>query len=337
MKNPKDKSLKQAQRESMTPVDPTQVPLAYGTIPTFLGAAPVRVTDPLEDFDAVVAGLPWEGSNTWGSFSGCEQSPKAIRTVSLRYGTGYLPEYDVDVMTTLSVGDAGDFPTFPSEIETTLKVFEERAAPLFASGTVPIFFGGDHSVTYPVLAALTQQRPGRVGLIHFDAHLDNMDEFAGDRFSRCSPLRRIAELPGMDPKKMIHIGIHGPRNSPSQMRYVREIGIPIYTMADIRRQGLENVVAQAQQTASDGTDGYYVTVCSDIIDHAFNPGGPLDFGGLTTGEMCETLLTLARGKMLGMDIVEVYPLADAQQVSMHMVAWLTIYALAGLALRKSPR
>lgn len=337
MEDSNNRYPKQSQRESMAPVDLTRVPLAYGTIPTFLGAAPVRVTDPLEDFDAVVAGLPWEGSNTWDSFSGCEQSPKAIRTVSLRYGTGYIPEHDVDVMTSLSVGDAGDFPTFPSEIEKTLKVFEEHAALLFASGAIPIFFGGDHSVTYPVLAALAQQRPGRIGLMHFDAHLDNMDEFAGDRFSRCSPLRRIAELPGMDPKKIIHIGIHGPRNSPSQMRYVREMGIPIYTMADIRRQGLENVIAQAQQIASDGTDGYYVSVCSDIVDHAFNPGGPLDFGGLTIGDICETLLKLARDKMLGMDIVEVYPLADPQQASMHMVAWLTIYALAGLAMRKSSR
>jgi agmatinase len=304
-----------------------------GTIPSFLGARPIRDFAELSDLNAVIAGLPWEGSNTWGSYSGCEQTPKACRLASLRYGTGYLPEYDVEVMTSLSVGDLGDFPTHPTDVEKTFASFEQAAASIFAAGPVPIFLGGDHSATYPVLKALTEQRPKRVGLIHFDAHMDNADEYAGDRLARCCPLRRIAELPGIEPGKIVHIGIRGPRNSPSQVRYAREHGMPLFTMGDIRRQGLQTVLSRAQEIAEQGTDGYYVTVCSDIMDHAFNPGGALDFAGLSSADMCEALFGLAQGKMLGFDMVEVYPRSDVGEASIHLMAWLVIYVLAGLAVR----
>jgi guanidinopropionase len=325
---------KQSTRESMTPVNMNEAPLVYGSIPTFLGAQPVRDEKDLAGLDAVVAGLPWEGTNTWGSFSGTEQTPKACRMASLRFGTAYIPEYDVEVMKSLAVGDWGDFPTYPNDTDQTFRIFEEKAASIFKSRAVPFFMGGDHSVTYPVLDALTRQHPGKVGLIHFDSHLDNMDEFGGDRYSRCSPLRRIAELPDMDVKKMVHIGVRGPRNSASQMAYVRSQGIPIFSMAEIKKQGLDAVLDQAIEIANSGTDGYYVTVCSDIIDYAFNPGGPLDFGGLSSGQMMDTLFRLGQGRLLGMDVVEVYPLADARQASIHLVDWLLIYAMGGMALRR---
>jgi len=324
----------QSQRDSMSSVKWEEVNYIYGNTPTFMGAKPVREEGDLAGLDVVFAGLPWEWTNTWGSYSSCEMTPKAVRNASLRYGTGYVPEYDIEVMKHIQMGDYGDFATFPNDVEKTHQSFYEGAAAIFRQNVVPVFFGGDHSVTNPVIRALSEAHPKKVGIIHFDAHLDNSDEFEGDPYARCAPLRRIAELPGMDPKKMVHIGIHGPRNSPKQMQFVKDSGIPIYTMKDIREQGLEKVIQAAQQITSEGTDGYYVTICSDIIDKAFNPGGPNDFGGLTSGEMLTTLVTLGKGKMLGIDIVEIYPKIDPNEESIHLGVWLAIYALAGMAMKK---
>ncbi len=320
-------------RESMSPYATSKVPTIYGSIPSFLGATPIHDLNELKRFDAIVGGLPWEGTNTWGGYSGCEQSPKACRAASLRLGSGYLPEHDVDVMTSLTLGDIGDLPTFPNDTERTLAGFEETIAKVFAAGVVPVLFGGDHSVTYPVLKALSAQRPKRVGLLHFDAHFDNSEEFNGDKYARCCPLRRIGELPTMDTARVVHFGIRGPRNSPSQMQYARDHGVEVITMAEVRKEGLANALARAKEIISTGTDGYYVTVCSDAIDFAFNPGGPIDFGGLSAETMCETLFSLAQGPMLGLDLVEVYPRLDAREVSVHLMSWLAVYGLAGLAVR----
>ena len=324
-------------REAVTPFSTFTVPTVFGTIPTFLGAEPVRDLGALAGFDAVIGGLPWEGSNTWGGYSGCEQTPKACRAASLRLGSGYLPEHDVDVMSNLALGDLGDLPTFPNDTERTHASFREAAAQVFASRTVPVFFGGDHSVTYPILQALAARHPGRVGLLHFDAHLDNADDYCGDRYARNTPLRRIAELPLMDPAKIVSFGIRGPRNSPSQMQFARDRGVQVFTMAEVRREGLAGALARAREIVCHGTDGYYVTVCSDIIDYAFNPGGPADFGGLSSTDMLEALFALAQGPMLGLDLVEVYPRLDSREISMHLMAWLAVYGLAGLAVRLSAR
>ncbi|MGB9868170.1 MAG: agmatinase family protein [Bacillota bacterium] len=320
-------------RESMSPSCSSEVPEVTGNIPTFLGAPRVSLDD-LRGLDSVIIGLPWEGTNTWGTYSGCEQSPKACRLASLRYGSGYVPEYNVDVMARIRLGDAGDLAVWPTDIHNTFASFEAAAAKVFASGAIPVFLGGDHSTSYPVVKALFAQRPGKVGIIHFDSHLDNADAYGSDKLARCCPLRRIAEAPGSDPKKIVHIGIHGPRNSPSQMRFARESGATVYTTVDLRKKGVEAVISEAMKIAASGTDGYYVTVCSDIIDHAYNPGGPLDFGGLTPWEMFETLYRLAQGPMLGLDIVEVYPRTDVNDASVHLMVWMVIYALAGLASKK---
>ncbi len=323
-------------RESITPPSNAEQPIIYGNIPSFLGARPVRDLANLKDFDSIIAGLPWEGTNTWGSYSGCEQTPKACRLASLRYGSGYLPEFDIDVMSNLKVGDLGDLPVFSTDLAKTFKGFQDVADKVFSAGVVPVFVGGDHGVSYPILKALLEQKSGRVGIIHFDAHLDNAKEYAGDPFARCCPLRRILELPQINPTKMVHVGIRGPRNAPSQMRYALDMKTHIYSMKEIREKGFPAVVKAAKAIASSGTDGYYVTVCSDVIDFAFNPGGPLDFGGVSSSDMLEALYTLGQGPMLGLDLVEVYPRLDSREASVHLLVWLIIYSLAGMVARRMP-
>jgi len=322
-------------RESMSPVYSSNLPAVSGNTPTFLGCPRVDLETGIDGLDAVVIGLPWEGTNTWGSYSGCEQTPKACRHASLRYGSGYLPEYDVDVLGTVRVGDAGDLPVHPTDVLRTFAAFETGAARAFESGAVPVFIGGDHSVSYPVVKALSERHRGRVGIIHFDAHFDNANDYAGDGLARCCPLRRISELPGFEPRRMVQIGIRGPRNSAGQMRFARASGATVFTMAAVREQGLDTVLSQALEIASRDTAGFYLTVCSDIIDHAYNPGGPVDCGGLTSGEMCNALFRAARqGPLLGLDLVETYPCADVNGASIHLTVWMAIYALAGIALRK---
>ncbi len=310
------------------------VPMVSGNIPTFLGSKRVRTMEEVNDLDAVIVGLPWEGTNTWGSFSACEQSPKGCRVVSMRYGNGYIPELDIEVLSSLKLGDMGDICACGTDVEKTFSEFFDAATKIFSTRAKPVFLGGDHASSLPVLQALGKLRPGRVGIIHFDAHLDNADTFVGDRYARCCPLRRVAESDGIDPRKMVHFGIRGPRNTLQQMEFARECGATTLTMADVRRLGIKEAVSRAVEIATDGTDGYYVTVCSDIIDHAWNIGGPLDFGGLSVEDMCNTLYGLAQGPMLGLDVVEVYPKSDFNDTSLHIVAWLVIYALAGLCVAK---
>ena len=111
--------------------------------------------------DAVFMGIPWEGGVTWNAYAGTELLPKAIRNASARY-TGYLPELDdINIWDNIVAIDGGDLGCEPSDTLKTFDKITEKAKELFSSGTVPIFLGGDHSITFPIMRGLGKSSRGR--------------------------------------------------------------------------------------------------------------------------------------------------------------------------------
>lgn len=132
----------------------------------------------------------------------------------------------------------------------------------------------------------------------------------------------------------MHIGIRGPRNSSSQLEYAKQMGASVFHMGEIRERGMEAVINDAINIAYEKTKHVYVTICSDCIDAAFNPGGPADFNGLVPYELFTSLYKLGIAGISGLDYVEVYPNQDANSFSSHLASWAIIYALVGMASRK---
>ena len=309
------------------------LPRIYGDTPSFLGCPIIHSTSDVKKYDVAVMGVPWEGTITWGSYSGCELAPKAIRHASARYG-GYLPEYGLNFFDYIRVGDFGDTAIEPSSPRLTMGRIKRKAKKIYQGGAIPFSIGGDHSFTPEIVRALSECRPGNIGIIHFDAHLDNSDGFGGDKYPRCGPLFRISQIPEVKNTSIVHLGIRGPRNSPSQAEYARRIGATVYTINDIHKLGMEEVMNRAMAIAYSGTDAVYVTVCSDAVEVAYNPGGPADFDGLTPHQLFYALHHLGKEGIAGLDFVETYPLQDSNGVSSHLVSWAFIHALVGIASKK---
>ena len=81
--------------------------------------------------------------------------------------------------------------------------------------------------------------------------------------------------------------------------------------------------------ASKDVDAVYLSICSDVLDFAFNPGGPVDGNGLTSFELVTLVHEICKQGVIGMDFVEVYPQQDNNQNSAHFVSTVILYALAG--------
>jgi guanidinopropionase len=317
----------------MVPNRKSLLPHVYGDTPSFLGVPVLRNKKEIKGKDAVVMGVPWEGTITWGSYSGCELAPKAIRHASARYG-GYLPEYEVDLFDYLRLGDIGDISVDPCNPEETMENVESKAKEIFSNGAIPLSLGGDHSFSPAIVKALSKNISGEIGIIHFDGHLDNVGEFGQDRFPRCGPLYHIANIPKVKNSSIVHFGIRGPRNAPSQVEFAKKIGAKIFTILEIRKLGIKKAVESAMDIAYKGTKSVYVTICSDSIEAAYNPGGPADFDGLTPHELFYALNCIGRRGIKGLDFVEVYPLSDLNNFSAHLATWSIIHALVGVAMRK---
>ena len=309
------------------------IPEIYSGVPTFMGLPKIENKDGLMQSDVVIMGVPWEGVCTWGGFSGCEMSPKTIRNASVRYG-GFLPEYDIDVFDYLSGGDFGDTVVQNGNQDFSFAMMQEKFRTIIDAGKMPVTFGGDHSISYPLISEFAKKHKKKVGIIHFDAHMDNVASFGEEKFARCSPFYRLYEDENIDAAKLVHFGIRGPRNHPDVLKSARKFGATVMTALEIKRMGIESAIEKAIKIASDGTDAIYITVCSDVLDVANNPAGPPDPCGLTSFEMACALNACGKAKVKAYDFVELYPNQDPNNVSSHLAVWLVLHLLAGTAEQK---
>ena len=302
----------------------------YGNVPCFLGAKNlVKDTKDGYDTDVIVYGIPFEGESTWGDYTGVELGPKQIRLSSARY-SGYLPELNhVDVLEHLSLGDVGDVPVIAHDNKATFDNIEDFAKKLWETKKFLVGLGGEHGVTYPILKALGKTGK-KVGIIHLDAHYDNMPEYEGEPYARNTPFMRLYEDENIRNESIVHTGIHGPRNKPETGNYANEAGAVTITVNEIKEsRDLKKLAKEIYSVAAKEVDVVYLSICSDVLDFAFNPGGPVDGNGLTSYELLTLIHEFGKLGLVGMDYVEVYPMTDPNHVSSHFVSYAVLYVLAG--------
>lgn len=310
-----------------------EIPFVYSGVESFLGLPPITTEEELKNTDFVIMGIPWEGVCTYGGFSATEVSPKYIRKASTRYG-GYLPEYEIDVFDHFTGGDIGDIPIQNGNPDFSFASMRENMKKLLDAKVFPIILGGDHSISYPLISEFAKAYNGKVGIIHFDAHMDNMPSFGDEEYGRCSPFYNLYADGNINPKNLVHYGIRGPRNNPEGVKNAKRVGATVITGYEVKTRGVVETIREAIAIAKDGTDAVYITVCSDILDIANNPAGPPDPCGLTTFELAQALHECGLAGCEAYDIVEFYPPQDPNNISGHVAVWMTLHLLAGLTIRK---
>ena len=306
----------------------------YSGVPSFMGLPVAKTAEDVKNFDFAVMGVPWEGGCTYGGFSSCVVAPKTFRGVSTRY-TGYLPDYDIDTFDYMTACDYGDTVVQNGNYDLTFANMREKFGEIIDAGAIPITFGGDHSISYPMISEMAKRHKKRVGVIHFDAHLDTMPSFGDDLYSRCSPFNRLYQDENFDSTKIVHIGIRGPRNHPQERREAEKYGATVIPAMEIKKNGYEATIKKALEIASKDTDMIYVTICSDVLDASANPQGPVDPCGLTSFEMAMMVNECGRAGANAFDFVEIYPETCGTQMSAHTGVWMALYFMNGLAARKA--
>jgi arginase family enzyme len=314
--------------------DPNFLPTnIYSGVPTFLNLPVLENEDDLKKVDVAVLGVPWEGGCTIGGYSSCTDGPKSIRTASIRY-TGFLPDFGIDSFEHLTGGDFGDVAVQNGNYDFTFAQIRENYGKLLDAKCIPIVFGGDHGIAYPMISEMAKRHPGKVGVLHFDAHLDNYDVFGDDKYSRCSPFFQLYNDPNMDPTKMVHIGIRGPRNHKREYENAKKYGATVIPCMEIKRDGWKAAIDKAIAVASKDTEVMYVTICADSLDAAYMPQGPQDMGGLTSFELLMMVHEAGLAGASSLDFVEIYPENGTLQTASHVGCWLALYFLNGVAERK---
>jgi agmatinase len=228
----------------------------------------------------------------------------------------------------LTVIDAGDVPVIPGNVEKSHNAIYKTTKQLVKEKITPVLIGGDHSVTYPAIKA-HEICNENIGVIWVDSHLDFDDEYPpGQKYSHSCSLRRISELPFINPTNIAVIGYSGYASHPEHEEEVVEAGMSLYSIYDLREEGLGKIANKCVEIATKNTTSFYLSVDIDVLDPAFAPGSGLhEPGGLTPWELFKMLAILGQ-HMVAMDLVEVAPPHDSAGITASNGTAIIIEALA---------
>ena len=265
-----------------------ETPLKFAFSKRLIGEeeASLKVQDSQKKVFSIL-GVPFDGTSTYQP--GARFGPMLLRESSYNF-EGYSLYLDKKLDTEFY--DLGDVQTVPGNFKKTCHQVQFSVQELVDHGYVPLVIGGDHSISYPVTRALDI---GTASVIHLDAHTDLRDDYAGEKYSHATVMRRISEL---KPENIIQIGIRS--SSPEEVQYARENSLIQFTARDVNKN-LDQVVDYL--AALEGP--LYVTVDMDVLDPAYAPsvGTPAP-GGLNPLELETLILSLKDKDVLGLDVVE---------------------------------
>jgi agmatinase len=242
---------------------------------------------------------------------------------------GDHPEHRVEPAC-MAVADIGDFALALGDIQASLAAIQSQAEPI---GHL-IALGGEHSITLPLLRALTQRLGHPVALVHFDAHVDTWPDNFGQAYAHGSPFYHAINEGLVDPNRMIQIGIRSPVQR-DVMDWTLSRGVTVLSAQDVYSSTPAGVAARIAEVVGDVPA--YLSFDIDALDPAFAPGtGTPEIGGLASWQAQAILRRLKGIRFVGMDVVEVSPAFDVSEITSLAAAtmvWEYLALLGAEAMR----
>jgi arginase len=252
--------------------------------------------------EIVLVGLPTDRHSSF--LRGAAEAPAAIRSALSSGHSNAACESGLELGADIAVRDLGDLAL--DQGGDDFEAIRGAAFEAARSGSLPIFLGGDHMVSFPILAGLAEHL-GPLNILHFDAHPDLYDDFGGDPLSHASPFARIMER-GLA-SRLVQVGIR------TLNRHCRE---------QAERLGVEIVEMRAFDPAKVPIPEapLYVSIDLDGLDPAFAPGvSHHEPGGLSVRELLSVLHRIP-APIVGADVVEYNPLRDVNAMTATVAAKL---------------
>jgi agmatinase len=249
-----------------------------------------------------VIGLPTDINSSF--LRGPAKAPEVIRRALASDHSSGTPQIGQGFGEDFGLEDVGDLELVegPSDFDT-IRGAVSRA---LGDGVVPFCLGGDHSISYPAVAAVAAVH-GPVSILHFDAHPDLYDDYEGNPSSHASPFARILEA-GLA-KDLVQVGIRTlNRHQADQVRRFGVKSIPMLGFEPDMVPVLEGPV--------------YVSFDLDGLDPSVAPGvSHHEPGGLTVREVLQ-VLDRQTAPVVGADLVELNPDRDINGVTATLAAKL---------------
>ncbi len=264
----------------------------------------------------VVLPVPYDSATTYKS--GARDGPHAIIDAS-RNMEFYSEELGGDV-TELGIFTTDEiFPSVNSP-EETVNMIEKEVTNILDDGKIPVCIGGDHTVAIgPIRAVGKKNRDFSV--IHFDAHSDARDTYAGSKYCHACIMARAREVCS----SCVSVGVRS-IDEESARKYSKEILYRKDMHAMSVKEIVDNILKRTKEKV-------YITIDVDVLDPSEMPStGTPEPDGLRFYELTSILKgILAKKKLLGIDFNELSPPAGNNLTAPNFLVAKLIYMSLGYA------
>ena len=267
----------------------------------------------LTGVDIALAGVPFDLATS--NRPGTKLGPKYLR--SKVYKGCYVDEVlDITIGDKLKIIDTGDFKLMGGYLLDAFALITEQTKKILDAGATPIIVGGDHSITFPELAAYYQVY-GPMAMIHFDSHLDTgMYQMCPTKeiYTHGNPFSNAMRKGYLDGDHTIQIGIR--TGSPKlNDEYTKEYKREILSAKELHAISYEEAGERIRKKV--GNTPCLVTFDIDFLDPAYAPGtGTPVTGGFSVYDAMMILENALPGlNIVGADLVEVEPFFDPSETT----------------------
>ena len=191
---------------------------------------------------------------------------------------------------------------------------------VISHGKLPIIIGGDHSITTIALRQIGKML-GKISVFYFDAHPDfvsSTNNYYG------SVMTDSAEF--IDFRNSMLIGTRAAEAE--ELDNAAKVGLEVITPLELAEVG---VLKLAWRLADERRQKRYVSIDLDCLDPAFAPGVSVPCpGGLSSTELLYLVKRTVQSGIIAMDIVELSPDFDLNNITAYLAARIISESIASL-------
>ncbi|MGB0813288.1 MAG: arginase family protein [Paracoccaceae bacterium] len=276
--------------------------------------------------NAVVFGAPFGKPYDMQDFPNNQSTaPDRLRDASPRI---LIDQHALDLdlesgstLASISVADGGNIPLRDNDINQHYSEIEGAVRYLVDRGVLTVSIGGDDGITNPVLRGLDPLND--VTVIQIDAHMDWKNERFGERDGYSSPMRRASEMAHISGIHQVGIRSYGSATA-QDLKDAKDWGAKIYLAKDIQENGIELFLNELPEAGK-----FFITLDVDGLDPSIVPGTvALSPGGLDWMQVVACFEGISKkGQIIGLNVVELAPKNDINQISMIVVGRLILKCL----------
>ena len=247
-------------------------------------------------------GIPFDGNSSF--LKGPALAPPRIRLMEKDGSSNSYSELGTEIIQDKNFRNLGDMVFNDSNPKIVYTQIKERLAFELHEDCKTICFGGDHSISFPIIESYANKFKD-LNILHLDAHADLYDNFDNNPYSHASPFARIMEIGNI--QSLTQVGIRTLNSH--QKAQAAKFNVKIVEMKDFNFDFLKTLKGPL-----------YLSIDLNVLDPAFAPGiSHHEPGGLTTRELLKIIQNIPV-PIVGADIVEYNPTRDVHNMTA-MVAY----------------